>query len=136
MRKFITLVLATAMLVAACGDDDAAGDADLTDPASIGSCDVLADATILMLQDVIDFMGALTPEQFAALGEGPNETLDEIAVRGEALGTRAGELQCEDIDALVAERADQLTAEADNAMGQLIIQGTRDGQDVMGRLFR
>ena len=152
MKKLLALVLAISVLAVACGDDDAVtttqapttteaptttSAASLAEEASIGDCDGLATATIVMLQDVIDFMGAISPEEFADISEGvPNETLDDIAIRGEAIGNRAVELECTDLDATVQGLADQLTAEPTNAIGQLIVQGTKDGTDVMSRLFR
>jgi hypothetical protein len=37
---------------------------------------------------------------------------------------------------LVADRADQLEADPENGFSQLIIDSTRNGEDVLGRLFR
>lgn len=130
VKKTIGLVLTLALLAAACGDDSA-------DPASLESCEQVADATIELVQDVIDELGGLTPSEFGAMTQGDvPEVFVEIEERGVALGTRGVELECADIDAMVQERADRLTADADNVMGQLVIEGTRQGEDVMGRLFR
>lgn len=130
MKKLIGLLLALGLVVAACGDD-------ASDPASMDSCEGLADATIALVQDVIDELGGMSPSEFGEMtqGETPAAFVD-IEERGTAIGERAAELECTDIDALVQERADQLTADPSNVMGQLIIEGTLEGEDVMSRLFR
>jgi hypothetical protein len=132
MKKFTAVVLAFALLAAACGDDDAA------DPASITTCEGAADATITLLQKVIDIIGGLDPAALGALmaGEMPDSftALEETAT---VIGLKAEELACDNLPALLTDRADQLTAADDNAIGQLIIQGVVDGdEDVIGRLFR
>jgi hypothetical protein len=132
MKKFATVVLAFALLAAACGDDDAA------DPASIDSCEGIADATIVMLQDVVDVIGGLDAAALGALmgGEEPEE-FAPLEATAAALGEKTEELGCTNINELLVERVDQLEASDDNAIGQLIIQGVVDGdEDVLGRLFR
>ncbi len=133
MRKFITILLAFALIAAACGGDDAA-----KDPADIDTCEDLADVTIVMLQDVIDVLGDLDAAQMGALmgGETP-EAFTPLEATAAAIGIRAGELECANLDELLVERADDLSAADDNAFGRLIIQGVRDGDaDVLDRLFR
>jgi hypothetical protein len=61
---------------------------------------------------------------------------EEIAARGEEIGTAAQTLQCTDIDAMVAARADQLEADPANGFTSLIKVETADGEDVLARLFR
>ncbi|MCJ7725378.1 MAG: hypothetical protein MUP76_03195 [Acidimicrobiia bacterium] len=132
MKKFTAVVLAFALFAAACGDDDAA------DPAAIESCEDAADATIAMHQDVVAIIGALEPAALGALmtGTEPAEFAD-IETTAAAIGVKSQELGCTNINELLVERVDQLTAAEDNAIGQLIIQGVIDGdEDVLGRLFR
>ena len=132
MRKFTVVLLAFVLLAAACGDDAA------KDPADIETCEGLADATIVMLQDVIDVLGDLDAAQTGALlgGEMP-EAFTPLEATAAAIGTRAGELQCANLNDLLVERADDLSAADDNAFGGLIIQGVKDGdEDVLSRLFR
>ena len=132
MKKFTAVVLAFALLAAACGGDDAA------DPASIDSCEGAADATIAMLQDVVDIIGDLDPAALGALmaGEEPEEFAG-LEATAQVIGQKAEELGCTNINELLSERVDQLTAADDNAIGQLIIQGVVEGdEDVLGRLFR
>lgn len=137
MKKFTALVLGLTILVAACGDDDTDDTQAAPDPATVSTCEGLADATIDLTQDVIDALGALTPEEFAAISEGAvTPEFAAIADRGLVIGTRAQELECTTIDDLVAERADQLTAADDNAIGLLVIEGVKTGEDVLARLFR
>ena len=130
MKKIIGLLVVLALVAAACGDDA---------PAALDSCDAVADGTIDLVQNVIDELEKLTPAEFGALtqeGTGNFPAFTPIAERGAELGLKTQELGCTDIDALVAERADQLTGDPENAFSQLIIEGTRTGEDVMGRLFR
>ena len=132
MKKFTAVILAFALFAAACGDDDAA------DPASIDSCEGVADATIVMLQDVVDVIGDLDPAALGALmgGEEP-EAFAPLVTTAAVLGQKTEELGCTNINELLVERVDQLEAADDNAIGQLIIQGVIDGdEDVLGRLFR
>ena len=132
MKKFTTVVLAFALLAAACGDDDA------TDPAEVTTCEGIADATIVMLQDVVDIIGDLEPAELGALmgGEEP-EAFAPLEATAAVLGQKTEELGCTNINELLVERVDQLEAADDNAIGQLIIQGVVDGdEDVLSRLFR
>jgi len=131
MKKLTVLLLSLAMVAAACGDDD------VSDPASIGTCEGLADATINLTQDVIDTLGALTPAEFGAVSQGElTPEFEEIATRGEVIGTRAQELECTTLNDLVTARADQLTAEPTNVIGLLVIEGVEAGEDALARLFR
>lgn len=132
MKKFTAVVLAFALLAAACGDDDAA-----TDPASITTCEGVADATINLLQDVIDIFGGLDDAalgQVFAGGELPAE-LDEPLATSAALATRAEDLSCANFAQLLAERGDQLVVAPENAIGGLIKDGVITGsEDVLSRL--
>lgn len=132
MKRLIALLLGLAVVAAACGDDDAGGD-----PAGIGTCEGLADATIDLVQDVIDELESMDPSEVGALTQGEEfPAFVELESRGEELGLRAGELECTDLDAMVQERGDQLTADPANGFTQLIVDGTKSGEDVMSRLFR
>ena len=133
MKKLTAVVLAFALFAAACGGDDASDD-----PASIDSCEGVADATIGLMQDVIDIIGGLDAAALGALmsGDQPEEfdTLEETAG---IIGQKGEELSCTNLNELLAERVDQLSVADDNAIGQLIVQGIIEGdEDVIGRLFR
>ena len=132
MKKLTTVVLAVALLAAACGGDDA------SDPASIDSCEGVADATIGLMQDVIDIIGGLDAAALGAMmaGDQPEE-FDSLEETAGILGQKGEELSCTNLNDLLAERVDQLTVADDNAIGQLIVQGILEGdEDVIGRLFR
>lgn len=131
MKKTIGLLLVFALALAACGDDDEAG--------ALDSCEGIADATIVLVQDVIDELEAMSPSEVGQLTQQGAESFPafaEIAERGTELGTAAQDLECADIDAMVAERAGALEADPANGFTQLIVEGTRNGEDVMARLFR
>ena len=132
MKKLTAFVLAFSLLVAACGGDDA------TDPASIDSCEGVADATIDLMQDVIDIIGGLDAAALGEMmaGEQP-EAFDELEETAGVIGRKGDELSCTNLGELLAERADQLNVGDDNAIGQLIVEGIIEGdEDVIGRLFR
>ncbi|MBI5157258.1 MAG: hypothetical protein HZA58_04505 [Acidimicrobiia bacterium] len=129
MKKTTALVMVGMLLLGACGDDDAAG--------ALDTCEGIADATIALVQDVIDEFEALSPSEASDVMSGQmTPAFEAIAARGTEIGTAAETLACADLDAMVAERADQLVADPANGFTQLIKQGTMDGEDVLSRLFR
>ena len=129
MRKAAALALALTIVATACGGDDAGG--------ALDSCEAVADATIDLVQDVIDELESMSPSDVGALTQGEEfPAFVAIEERGIELGTRTQELACGDIDVMVAERADRLEADPANGFTQLIVEGTRDGEDVLDRLFR
>jgi len=131
MRKALGLLVVLALVAAACGDDDA------SDPAARDTCESVADATIDLVQDGIGELETMSPSEGANLTKGEEfPAFVEIEARGATLGSRGQELNCTDIDALVQARADRLTADPANGFTQLIVDGTRNGEDVMARLFR
>lgn len=129
MKKLISLLLVVALLAAGCGDDDGALD----------TCEGVADATIDLVQDVIDELEDMPASDFGRLTQEGTDAFPQFAAieeRGLELGTAAQDLGCDGIDTLVAERADRLEADPANGFTQLIVDGTRNGEDVMARLFR
>lgn len=123
MKRLVVAVLSLALIVAACGDDDAA------DPASLDSCEGLAVAGIAMLQDTIDLVDGLDATQLAALGESDEVPpgFEALQARGDELADRATEIGCSDEEMadLVAARAEDLSA--DSVFGQFILEGVRGG---------
>ncbi len=123
MKKLVVALLSLALVVAACGDDDAA------EPASLDSCDALAVAGIAMLQDTIDLVDELSVEELAAFGETVETPagFDALQARGDELSARATEIGCSDEEMadLVAARSDDLSA--DSVFGQFILDGVRGG---------
>jgi hypothetical protein len=135
MKKYLAVLGCCALLVTACGDDDAA-EASI-DPSEASTCDELADATIDLTQDVIDMMGDMTPEELAAAGsDSPPPEVVSVEERGLVIADRAREMSCSTLTEMITARVDRLEAEPENAMGQLIILGVRNGDDVMRYLLR
>jgi len=131
MKKLSVVLIALVMVAAACGDDDA------SDPGSIDTCDDAADATIALVQDVIDELESMSPSDVGGLTQGEEfPAFVGFAARGEELGLKVEALACSDIDALVIARADQLTSDPANGFTQLLVDSTKNGEDVMARLFR
>ena len=127
MRRAITLLLAFMFVaVAACGDDDAGS----PDPASLGSCDSIADASIGLLQDTLDYVDSLSAEELATMGsaEETPAALAAIEAQGTALEARATTLGCtgEQMDSLMAARVDRLSS--DSVFGQFLIESVRSGE--------
>lgn len=126
MRRTPTFLLLLFMLfaVAACGDDDASAD-----PASLSSCDAVADASIDLLQETLDVIDSLSAEELVALGESdePPAALADVETRGNALEERATTLGCTDeqMTSLMIARVDQLDSES--IFGQFLIESIRNG---------
>jgi hypothetical protein len=126
MRKALGLIVVAALLVAACGDDDGGGFAD---PASLDTCADVADAATDVLQETIDIMDAMEPEDLLALAttEGTPEAFQEVEAQGTALQARSAEIGCsdEEFSSLVSERAQDLSA--DSELGRVILEAVRAG---------
>lgn len=123
-RTSAPLLAALLFVVAACGDDGGS-----VDPASLNSCDSLADAGITLLQDTLDLVDSLSAEELAALGESEDTpaAFTEIETRGDALTARADTLGCtdEEMNSLMAARVDRLSS--DTVFGQFLIESVRSG---------
>jgi hypothetical protein len=126
MKKFIALLLVLGLVVAACGDDDAA--VDYKDPASISDCDQLLDAGMALLQDFMDEVEGLGLDALAS--DQPPEAFIQLEADGTALTDRGEELGCsaEELDAGIVERVGDLDVADDNVIGQFIIAGITSGE--------
>ncbi|MDX1691754.1 MAG: hypothetical protein R3290_12100 [Acidimicrobiia bacterium] len=117
MKRLIGLLLVLAMVVAACGDDDAA------DPASLNSCEDIAEAGIALFQRAIDEIDGMSAEERAAMltSEEEPEIFTELETDGAALEARAAEIDCSNdaIGELMAGQMGELSAES--AEAQLIV---------------
>ena len=124
MKRFAAVALTLALVVAACGDDDAAS------PADLDSCEGLALAGLDMLQDTIDLIDGFDAEALAALSEGtePPPEFAALQVRGDELTARADVVGCsdEEMAALLADSVDDLSA--DSVFGQFILESVRGGE--------
>jgi len=125
MKKLTAIVLSFALLAAACGDD------------ATETCDDVADATIDLLQEVIDVFGSLDAAAMGAVfagGDLPEELSGPLETAG-VLAAQAQELECADYADLLAERGDQLNVAPENGIGVLIKDGVISGdEDVLSRL--
>lgn len=130
MKRLLGLLVVLALVLAACGDDDAA------EPASLDSCESIADAGIAMVQEVIDEIDDLTLEEQIALGasEEEPEMFQNMEARGQELETRAEEVGCSDDEMaqLVMDRLGNLSSDSD--FGQLVLEAVK-AQAEEGDLF-
>ena len=129
MKRLLGPLVVLALVVAACGGDDAA------DAGSLDSCEGIADAGIAMIQDVIDEIDGMTLEEQIALGgEEEPEMFQNLETRGQELETRAEEVGCSDeqMAGLVADRLGNLSSSSD--FGTLVLE-TVKAQAEAGDLF-
>lgn len=123
-RPAVLVIVALSLAVAACGDD-----AGSQDPATLGSCEQVADAMIGVLGQTLEVVDSMTAEELAELGasEKPPAALVDAQTRGEALVERAGVIGCQDeqMASLLAARADDLSS--DSVFGQFLIESIRAG---------
>ena len=105
------------LVVSACGDSGGGGSAN--------TCAGLADDGIDLIQDVLDELRDLSLEDIAALGDSPPAALDDLETRGNALQTKADELNCssEEMQNLISDRVGSL--KANGPFAELILQGIR-----------
>lgn len=98
-----------------------------TEPASIDTCDRIADATVDLLQDQLDIVAGLAVDDLLAT-ESPD--LRELETRSAALEVRAGQLECDRIElrATIREGIDELEADgplAEQYLEMVIIEAHR-----------
>ena len=107
-RRTFAFVATFALVAGACGGGDS------------GSCAVIADDAVALVQDLIDEIDDMSLDQLAAIDE--TFTVD-FESSFEELQTRADDADCSDNEMadLVEERVGDLTAESE--FGQLFIQG-------------
>lgn len=104
------------LLAASCGGGSDAG-AD--------SCEGVADEFIVIMQDVIDELDAMSLDDLGATETPP--AIDDLEQRGDALQTKADGLGCSDaeMEELINARVGNLTS--DGILGQFLIEEAEDG---------
>lgn len=113
-RHLPALLVATLLLVSACG---ASGEAK--------TCDDIGDQTIAQMQRLIDSVdeefGDMPLDEFLTTDAGPSN-LDELGAIANEIEKRSDELGCsgEQVTARVTAQLDSLTAETDN--GRVILE--------------
>jgi hypothetical protein len=126
MRRTFLGLAVLVVLAGACGPANAEMD----------DCGDVADASIDLIQDVMDELSALPPEQQQALvtdfefSAGP-----ELEARREVINDRADELNCINLKTLITERAPRLINNTASAIGQFIMDGINAGGDMLQRIF-
>ena len=124
-RTFIGLAV-LAVLAGACGSANAEMD----------DCGDVADASIDLLQDVMDDLSGLSPEQQQnLLDEGAFPAGPQHEARREAINDRADELDCINLRVLIMERAPRLINNTASAIGDFIKDGVEAGEDMFQRIF-
>ena len=126
MRRTSLLLAAIALVTASCARDDA----------GLQDCGDVAEATVVLLRDVITELEGLPPEQQEDLvteGEFPDD--NDFTERRRQLSDRADELDCTDLEVLVSERIPGLVADSSEAVTRLVTGWVQDGEDFFTRLF-
>ena len=90
------------------------------DPADANSCVALADLTLELAQQSIDYFDSLSDAELEALDDLPEEAMPLVKSESLIIG-KAGEVGCSiaDINALVMAGSSRLTA--DGEIGQLLL---------------
>ena len=124
-RSFLGLAVLV-VLAGACGPANAEMD----------DCGDVADASVALLQDVMDDLSSLPPEQQQnLLEEGAFPSGPEHEARREMINDRADELDCVNLRVLIMERAPRLINNTASAIGQFIMDGVHAGEDMLQRIF-
>ena len=114
--RFVALVAVVGLVVAACGGE-------------ASTCEEIADEVIELTQQLIDDveseLGDVSLDELLSGGELPS--LEGFVEDSERIDARAAELGCsaDDLQALIADRADQLRAET--PVGEFILDAIRSG---------
>lgn len=120
-----TAVLLLVLTVAACGDD-----APAADPATVTTCDGLAEVGFALLVDTIDLIDGLDAASLAVLAESDTTPPEFAAIeeRGRTITARAEALGCDpaELDAALADKAAGLRS--DTLFGQFIIESVKAGE--------
>lgn len=128
MRKALGLLLALALIAAACGDDDG-GAGGSVDPADANSCEDLADVTVNLIQQAIDAVADMDMADFLSMADEGNipPEFEQMETVGEEIEARAEQLGCteEDAQELVCDRLGRIEAGSDVA--ELILTGVSAG---------
>ena len=127
MSRFtsLALVLFLAFSALACGSDDEDGDEALT-VGNASSCEHLADASIPIMQTLLDAASEMTMADLTA--EEPPEAISNFETRMNEVGERSVELNCseDEIIDLLDARVDQLTASG--PVGELLLEVFQEGR--------
>jgi len=120
VRKMTMLVVALAVVAAACSSGSSAG-----------SCDKVADDAVAAIQNMIDQFDAMSPQELADLGDNAPQ-FQEIDQKMSELEQQAKDLGCSDseMNDLVAARLDRLTAKGD--FGKLILEQVKSSDAPLG----
>ncbi|MEA2001157.1 MAG: hypothetical protein U9N84_04645 [Actinomycetota bacterium] len=114
MRKFLVLFAVLGLLAASCGGDSGAD-----------SCEGVADEFIVIMQEVIDELDTMSLEDLDSAETPP--ALEDLDQKGDALQTKADDLNCSDaeMEELVTARVGNLTS--DGLLGQFLIDEAQSG---------
>ena len=121
----IALVFALALGLVACGSEDDNGDDDVTVD-SADTCEQLVDATIPVMQEILDAVSEMSMEDI--MSEEEPEELADFETRMEEIGERAEDMNCDDdeMGTLLEARVGDLTAEG--PVGELLLEVIQSGE--------
>jgi len=114
LKRFVVVMAAFGLIAAACGG-------------GASSCEDVAGETVDLVQDVINEVDQMTPEEIATQ-EGDPEFLTDFDEESEKLADEAASLGCtpEELSEAIKERAGSLTAESE--FGQFFVELVQSGE--------
>jgi hypothetical protein len=114
LKRLVPVIAAFGLVVAACGGGTA-------------SCEDIANDAVALVQDIIDEVDTMSPDELAGLDQDP-DFITDFEQKAEELDEEAAAAGCsnEELSQLVAEQSGSLTAESE--FGQLFVDLINSGE--------
>jgi hypothetical protein len=115
LKRFAAVIAACGLVFAACGG-------------GTSSCEDIANETVDLVQDVINEVDQMSPEEIAGQGESSPDFLTDFDEQAEKLGDEAASLGCtdEEMSELIRAQSESLTAESE--FGQFFVELVKSGE--------
>jgi hypothetical protein len=115
LKRFVAVIAALGLVLAACGGETS-------------SCEDIAAETVGLVQEVIDEIDEMSPEEIAGQGESSPAFLTDFDEQAEQLADEATSLGCtnEEMSELIRAQAGSLTAESE--FGQFFVELIQSGE--------
>ena len=115
LKRFVAVIAACGLFLAACGG-------------GTSSCEDIATDTVGLVQEVIDEIDQMSPEEIASQGESGPSFLSDFDEQAEKLADEATSLGCTnaEMSELIRAQAGSLTAESE--FGQFFVELVKSGE--------